>query len=109
MRVQISARRCEVPQSIRDRAESRLGKLSKYEPRISSAEVVFEVEKHVKRVEAVVSVDRDEPVVAKGEAAEFPEALDRMMDRLGRILKKRRSLKKEHHGPGLADAALPSD
>ncbi len=109
MRVQISARRCEIPDTIRARAESRLGKLSKYEPRISSAEVVFEVEKHVKRVEAVVSVDRDEPVVAKGEGEEFREALDQMVDRLGRILKKRRSQKKEHHGPGLADTALSGE
>jgi ribosomal subunit interface protein len=105
MRVQIAARRCEIPDTVRTRTEQQIGKLSKYEPRLSGAEVVFEIEKHVKKVEAVLSVDRDEPVVAKGEGGEFREAVDQMVDRLTRILKRRRSQKKAHHGRGLGEAA----
>lgn len=109
MRVQIAARRIDVPDSVRTRTEMQLGKLVKYEPRVSGAEVVFEVEKHLKKVEAVLTVDRDEPVVAKGEAPEFREAVDQMVDRLTRILKRRRSQKKAHHGPGLGEAVTPEE
>lgn len=102
MRVQIAARRCDVPDTIRLRTEEQLEKLSKYEPRLSGAEVKFEVEKHLKKVEAVLRVDRDEPVVAGGEGEEFREALDLMVDRLAKILRRRRSLRTDHKGPSLA-------
>ena len=44
MRIQNAARHCEVPTPVRDRTEEQLGKLSRYEPRLSGAEVVFEIE-----------------------------------------------------------------
>ena len=104
MIIQIAARQCEIPESVRSRTEDQIGKLSKYEPRLSGAEVVFRTEKHVKKVEAVLKVHRDEPVVAGGEGGEFKEALDVMLDRLSRILKRRRSQKTEHHGPSISEA-----
>ena len=97
MRVQMAARHCEVPHTVRDRTEEQLGKLSKYEPRLSGAEVVFEVEKHLKKVDAILKVDREEPVVAKGEGIEFREAVDQMVDRLSRMLRRRRKQKKDYH------------
>ena len=100
MRVQIAARHCDIPDTVRNRTEELLGKLSKYEPRLSGAEVVFEVEKHRKKVDAVLKVDREEPVVAKGEADEFKEALDQMVDRLSRILRRRRKQMKDYHRSG---------
>jgi ribosomal subunit interface protein len=102
MRVSIAARRCEIPDSVRDRAEEHLGRLSKYEPRLSGAEVVFETEKRIKKVEAVLSVDRGEPVVAGGEGDEFRDALDQMVDRLSRMLKRRRAQKKDRHRPSVS-------
>ena len=104
MRIQIAARQCEIPESVRSRAENQIGKLNKYEPRLSGAEVVFRTEKHLKKVEAVLSVHRDEPVVAGGEGGEFREALDVMLDHLSRILKRRRSQKTDHHGPSRSKA-----
>jgi ribosomal subunit interface protein len=102
MRVKIAARRCEVPESIRDRTEEQLGKLSKYEPRLSGAEVMFEMEKRQKRVEAVLKVDRDEPVIAGGEGDEFRDALDQMVDRLSRMLKRRRAQRRDHQGRSIS-------
>ena len=63
----------------------------------------------LKKVEAVLSVDRGEPVVAKGEGPEFREAVDQMVDRLTRMLKRHRSHKKDHHGPGITDPAATED
>jgi ribosomal subunit interface protein len=109
MRVQITARHCEVPPAVQSRAEEQLGKLSRYDRRLSGAEVVFEVEKHVKRVEAVLKVDREEPLVAAGEGTEFREALDRMVGRLSRMLKRRRSQKKDYHRSPVAEPVLPEE
>jgi len=103
MRVQIAARKCEIPDSVRSRTEQQLGKLNKYEPRLSGAEVVFRIEKHLKKVEAVLSVDRGEPVVARGEGGEFRVALDLMVDRLSKILRRRRSQKTDHQGPSISE------
>jgi ribosomal subunit interface protein len=103
MRVQIAARRCEIPDTIRARTEEQLGKLSKYEPRLSGAEVTFEVEKHRKKVDAILKVDREEPVLAGGEGAEFREAVDQMVDRLSRMLRRRRKQLKDYHKPGGTD------
>jgi ribosomal subunit interface protein len=99
MRVQIAARHCEVPDAVRDRTEEQLEKLSRYEPRLSGAEVVFEIEKHLKKVDAILKVDREEPVVASGEGMEFREAVDQMVDRLSRMLRRRRKQKKDYHRP----------
>lgn len=107
MRVQIAARHCEIPDIVRTRTEEQLGRLSRYEPRLSGAEVVFEVEKHLKRVDAVLKVDREEPVVAKGEGVEFREAVDQMVDRLSRILRRRRKQKKDYHRPPAVEPPTP--
>jgi ribosomal subunit interface protein len=103
MRIQIAARHCEIPDSVRGRTEEQLGKLSRYEPRLAGAEVVFEVEKHVKKVDAILKVEREEPVVAGGEGAEFREAIDQMVDRLSRMLRRRRKLRKDRQRSGAPD------
>ena len=103
MRVQIAARHCEIPDTVRTRTEEQLGKLSKYDPRLSGAEVVFMVEKHLKKVDAILKVDREEPVLASGEGAEFRDAVDQMVDRLSRMLRRRRKQKKDYHRPGPSD------
>ncbi|MBT8396726.1 MAG: ribosome-associated translation inhibitor RaiA [Gemmatimonadetes bacterium] len=107
MRVQIAARHCEIPEPIRQRTEEQLEKLSKYEPRLSGAEVVFEVEKHLKKVDAVLKVDREEPVHAAGEGTEFREAVDQMVDRLSRMLRRRRKQLKDYHRAGGSEPFSP--
>ncbi|MFC1575484.1 ribosome hibernation-promoting factor, HPF/YfiA family [Gemmatimonadota bacterium] len=109
MRVQITARHCELPDAIRERTEDQIGKLSRYQPRLAAAEVVFETEKHLKKVEAILSIDRREPVVASGAGPEFQGALDQMVDRLSKILRRRRGQKKDHHGPRIVETAEPEE
>lgn len=105
MRVQIAARHCEIPDSVRSRAEDRALKLSKYDPGISSAQIVFEVQKHRKKVEGILSVDGEAPVVAQGEADEFRKAVDQMADRLARMLRRRRDQRTDHQ----AGPEIPSE
>lgn len=105
MRVQIAQRHCDVPEPIRDRARSRIERLVRYDSRLARAEVVFEEEKHLKKVEAILSVDRDEPVVARAEADEYRAAVDRLVDKLSRILRKRRSQRRDHQARPLKEVA----
>lgn len=105
MRIQIAARHCDIPDSVRKRTEEQVTRLAKYDPRVSSAEVVFEEEKRVRKVEIILSVDRGEPVVAHGEGEEFRTALDKVVDRLGRILKRQREQGKNHQGPRISEGA----
>jgi ribosomal subunit interface protein len=109
VRVQIATRHCEVSDSTKARAEELVRKLPKYDPRVSGASLVFEVEKHLKKVEGILSVDRDEPVVAHGEGDDFRGAVDQMIDRLSRRLRRLRSQRIDHQAPPLSDADRPSD
>lgn len=97
MRVQIAARHCDVPEPVLARAREQLEKLTRYDSRLSGAEVIFEVEKHVKKVEAILSVDGDGNLVGHGEGDDFRAAVDRMADRLARRLRRRRSQLTDHH------------
>jgi len=90
MRVQITARHCEVPEPVLERARTRLAGLVRYDPRLSGAEVVFDEERHRKRVEVILSVDRREPIVAGGEGTDFQRALDLTLDRASRTLRRLR-------------------
>ena len=105
MRVQIAQRHCDVPESIQERAESRIAGLVRYDSRLARAEVVFEEEKHLKKVEAILSVHGDEPVVAHAEAEEYRNAVDRLVDRLSRILRRRRSQRRDHQAPPLKEVS----
>ena len=96
MRVQLSARHCEIPDAVRARAEDRVARLTRYDPRLSSAEVVFEIEKHLHKVEAVLSIHGDGTVVAKGEGPDFRIAVDQLVDRLAKVLRRRRSQVTDH-------------
>jgi ribosomal subunit interface protein len=103
LRIQIAARHCDIPDSVRTRTEQQIPRLAKYEPRVSMAEVVFGEEKHVRKVEVILSVHGGEPVVARAEGGEFRSALDKVLERLSRILKRKRSQAKNHQAPPLSE------
>ncbi len=109
MRVQIATRGCEIPEKVRKRAEEQIARLSRYEPGLSGADVVFEVEGHRRRAEAVLGVSRGEPVVARGEGDDFRSALDQMLDRLARILRERRARITDHQGPALSEVVVEGE
>ncbi len=103
MRVQIVAKASDVSAPVRERAEEQLRKLQRFEPRLSSAEVIFDEERHEKRAEGVLSVDGAKPVVAQGEGDDYRAALDQMIERLSKILRRRRSQITDHQAPKLSE------
>ena len=103
MRVQISARHCELPDSVRKRTQEQIERLERYDPAVSAAEVVYEEVKHLRKVEVILSIDRADPVIATGEGNEFRSALDQVVNRLRRILRRRRGQLKDHQAPRLSE------
>lgn len=109
MRVQIVARRCEVPGTARERAEEQMRKLARYDETLSSAEVIFTEERHLRQVEVILSLDGEGPAVAKGEATDFRAAVDQVAERLQKILRRRRDQLLDHQAPKLSDVALAEE
>lgn len=97
------ARHCEISPAVRERAETRAGRLARYENRIAAVELIFDEEKHTKWVEGVVSIDGAEAAVARGSGTAFSEAVDDLMNRLTKILRRERSRAKEHQGPRISE------
>lgn len=105
MRVQITERHCQVPADTRERAEKSAAALAKYSPRASAAEVLFMEEGVAHVVEVIVHIDGREPVVARAEDTEFRLSLDKVMDRIGRRLRKDRDQRTDHKAPPRRDRA----
>lgn len=105
MRTQITVRHCEVTDSLRERAIEQVARLTKYHPRVTGAEIVFSEVKRSKSIEVILSVDGGEPVVAHAEGDEFRTSLDRVIDRLGRMLRRRRAARTAHQAPSLSESA----
>jgi ribosomal subunit interface protein len=107
LRVQIAARHCDIPSSVRERTESQISRLTRYDERLTAAEVVYDEVKHNRKVEVILTVDGAAPLVAEAEGAEFRTALDKVVDRLGRMLRRQRAQATNHQGPRLAEEVTP--
>jgi ribosomal subunit interface protein len=107
MRIQTVARHCEVPPPVRDRATEQVERLGRFDPKLQSAEIIFEEEKHRKSVEGIVTREGAPPAVAQGEDSDFRAALDKMLDKLQKILRRDRSQARDHRSPRLTEVAPP--
>ena len=96
MKVEITARQCELDDALRERAEELTEKWPKYDSTASHARLAFEVQGTRHTVDAQVWRDRREPVAAKGEGADFRSALDEVDDRMRRILRKDNQKRRKH-------------
>lgn len=103
MRVKITERHCSVPAEVLERTEEQVRSLSKFEPRATAADVVYEEEKKVRKFEILIHVDGDEAVVAHGTGAEFRSALDQGVDRVSRRLRRQRERRRDHKAPPLSE------
>lgn len=103
MRVQITARHCELPDPIRDRARDLAEKLPRFDIRVSGVDLVFEDQRRQRTVEGIVSLDRAGTIVARGEGSAWPAAVDALFDRLSRQVRKGRAQAVEHQ----AEPRLP--
>lgn len=107
MRVITTARHCDIPDSLREHAIELMTKMMRFDAQVSHGEVIFETEKHLRRVEGILSIDGSPQLIARGEAQEFRPALDQMIDRLSGRLRKQRAQRKDHQALPLGEVDLP--
>lgn len=103
MEIRITSRHTDLSDDLRERTEELVLKLSKYEPRISAAEVIFDEGKRTKTAEGIIHVDRGDLVVASGEADAYRGALHQMVDRLTRQLRRHHERRRDHQAPKLSE------
>jgi len=106
LRIQITTRHCEVSQDVLDRARDQVAGLAKFDPRATSADVIFEEEKLTRKVEVIVHSDGSGPVVGHGAADDFRPAVDQVVDRVGRMLREARKRHLEHQAPPLQERVV---
>jgi len=81
MRVEITTRHCSIDDLLKERVESRLGKMLRFDDRISDARVVINLEKNRFNVEATVQANGAHLVshaVDENEKAALEQVLDRL-------------------------------
>jgi putative sigma-54 modulation protein len=103
MQVNITARHCSVPDTVRSEAKERIERLQRYEPHVQDAVVEFDTDHGDKKVETRVYVDGTHSIVAHGIGESFKTALDQSIERLTRQLKRRRERVRDHKSVKLSE------
>ncbi len=98
MRVVVSARNCELTDGLRDAVDRQFGRLGRFEPRATRAEVRLTAEKKGCTADARVHVDGSGSLHASGRGSDPRSALDRAVDKLSRQLRRNHG-KRVERGP----------
>ncbi|MGH7525198.1 MAG: HPF/RaiA family ribosome-associated protein [Gemmatimonadales bacterium] len=88
MQTTITARHCEIPDVLRERATAVLERLGSIAPRPVDFTAVFDADGIQQTAELRLHLARGEVLVAKGEAEDHRTALDRAEEKLRRQLEK---------------------
>lgn len=99
MDVRITTRHVEIGQGFSEYADERTRKLTKYEPRLISVDLIFDNDHGEFSTEARAEVPGIPPLVAKAENESKRKSLDSALDKLGRQLKRERSKRVDHQAP----------
>ena len=86
MRITITARHCDVPDILRERARARLERLGRFAPRSDRAQIVFGAEKGKAVVELGLHAARGHIHIATAQGADHRTAFDQGIAKLRRQL-----------------------
>lgn len=99
MEVRITTRRATVGEAFLRKAEERVRKLARYEPRIHAVALTVDEDRGRVTVEARAEVPGAPPMVASSQADSSRAALDRTIQKVQRQLRKRRAKRLDHKAP----------
>lgn len=99
MQLILSTRHGEISDRQREEVEEQCARLPRFEPRLSRVELTLSDEKDWWEAEALASIDRAEPVHAHAEGGDPRTAVDQVVDKLARQLKRLRERHTDHQGP----------
>lgn len=103
MQTSITGRHMELTDSLRDYAMSRLEKLNSEFPRLQSAQVVLDVEKHRQMAEVVVHAPNHVIVDAKEETSDMYASIDGAIEKAEKQLRKIRDKMVDHKQESLGE------
>jgi len=105
--VNITGRHVEVTQSLREYVVEKAERLQRFFDRISRAQVTLNVEGDRHIVEMVLSANRGVTLIGEEVAGDMYSAVDLVVDKLGRQLKKHKDkLKNPRRAKGLRDSSI---
>lgn len=103
MQLSITSRHCEVTDSMRQYAEEKAGKLTRYYDKITSTDVIIDQESNRHRVELIVHADHKHTFVAHVYAGDYYEAFDLVLDKIGRQLSDYKAKVRNRKKPARSD------
>lgn len=106
MQIVVSTRHGEMSDRQKEEVRAQFERLERYEARISRVEVTLTAEADRWEVGAHASIDRADPVHARGRGGDPRSAVDAAADRLARQLRRQRDRHTDHQAPGAG--AVPS-
>lgn len=92
MQISVTGRHIEFTESMRQYAAEKLSRLARFYDRIDKVDVVLEQEPTQHRLEVVMHADHKTTFVAQVEAGEYHEAVDLIVEKLERQLKKHKEI-----------------
>ncbi len=105
--IEVTSRHHQVSDGTREYATDKASKLPRFHNRISRIQIVMDRHKTDCEVEIIVHVDSGHTFVARETASGFKSALDPLVDKMERQLKKDNERRKRHKGGhGHKDQAL---
>ena len=96
MQINITGQQMDVTPALRDYIESKLERLERHFDQMTNIHVILSVEKERQKAEATISVTRGE-LFADTEQESMYAAIDDLMDKLDRQLKKHKEKMTDHH------------
>lgn len=103
MQLSVTGRHVEVTEPMKQYAQDKAGKLIRYYDRIDAIEVVVDHEAAQYRVEMLIRTHRKQTFVGHVDAGDFYEALDLLMDKMGRQLTRHKEKTRNRKHPDLQD------
>lgn len=100
MRFTHSAPRCNVPDSVLQIAQEQFTRLQKFDSRLQAADLKFDIDHGLHRVEARLTVVGSPLIIAHGSGDTFRTAIDKITDRLSRQLRRRRERRQDSRAAG---------
>ena len=108
--IELTVRHDHVSDRMRDYAVEKAAKLHKFHNRISRIQIVVDGVHEEPDVEILVHVDSGATLVAKEHREHFKNAIDEIVDKMERQLKKNNEKRKHHKGHGAPpDEGMPFD
>jgi len=97
VRIDYCDRHSHHPESVRDYALDKVGKLERFFEGVTHVEVVLDQEHDTHIVELIVTASRHLRLVGRAEHEQVVVALDRALDKVERQLTKAKEQLKDHH------------